>query len=110
MIISISRFTWENLDLDVASGGTQTFQIQCSPTVTKQHAIDLDVWCTAELCVALIVVSLPSLKTLLKDRPHVASQSASDAETGSGSVALVRPRGGEMEIYTQVRNSWYKQV
>jgi hypothetical protein len=60
--------------------------------------------------VALIVVSLPSLKTLLRGRSHGTSHSTSDAEMGSLSAALVRPRGGDTEICTQIRSSWYKQV
>jgi hypothetical protein len=60
--------------------------------------------------VALIVVSLPSLKTLLSDRSHGASRSTSDTEIGSTPAALVRPRGGDMELCTQIRSSWYKQM
>lgn len=70
----------------------------------------IDVWCTAELSVALIVVSLPSLKALLRDRSLGALRSTSDGEMGSGSAILAKPRGGDTEMCIQTRNNWYKQV
>jgi hypothetical protein len=64
--ISLSRFiaySASNYDLDDASGSKETLTI--SPSFYMGPNFILDAWCTAEICTAIIVVSLPSLKTLI---------------------------------------------
>ena len=57
----------------------------------------------------LIVVSLPSLKALVRDRSSGRSHSELKAET-AGSAPLVRPYDISMDIDMQIRKNYYGEV
>jgi hypothetical protein len=108
IIISLSRFAWGNLDLDVAPGGTQA-PVYWRPSTVTSYLIHQDVWYTAELCVALTVASLPSLKALVRDQSSGRPHSELKAETAR-SASLVRPYDISMDIDMQIRKSYYREV
>lgn len=112
MIISLSRFiayTVTDYNIDDASGSK--LPILSIPRPIKHASgstsnLNLDAWCTAEMCTAIIVVSLPTLKSLIV--PSTPTNTVNRSTNGylqTGSARLSNTRGmnrshvygGEME-------------
>ena len=98
IIISLSRFivyTATNYTVDDASGSrspnfasyTSLYPLITSKIFLSSPNLTADAWCTAEMSTAVIVVSLPSLKTLIfRSTPTSTSNRSTSGymQTGSG--------------------------
>jgi hypothetical protein len=58
----------------------------------------VDAWCTAEICTAIIVVSLPSLKALIVRSDPATSNSRSKGYVHTSSSRLNSKRGGASRV------------
>ncbi|KAI4682757.1 uncharacterized protein J4E84_007221 [Alternaria hordeiaustralica] len=75
MAISLARFIVYNMDYDIADA-------------------DGNLWCTAEMCTAVIVVSLPSLKALIiKPTPATSSNRSNSGYLQAGSGKTIGSKG-----------------
>jgi hypothetical protein len=79
IVISVARFlvyTVSDYTVDDASGSKPTLPHLIHKQLATNSTVDL--WCTAEMCIATIVVSLPSLKALImRKTPDNTNRSAS---------------------------------
>jgi hypothetical protein len=64
----------------------------------------VDAWCTAEICTAIIVVSLPSLKALIVRSDPATSNSRSKGYVHTSSSRLNSKRGGASRVRVEDRD------
>jgi hypothetical protein len=64
----------------------------------------VDAWCTAEICTAIIVVSLPSLKALIVRSDPAISNSRSKGYVHTSSSRLNSKRGGAPRVRVEDRD------
>jgi hypothetical protein len=94
MAISLARFIVYNMDYDVSDAdGSKSTLSTCYyvifPSFDSYSNIRTDAWCTAEMCTAIIVVSLPSLKSLIGRTTPVNTTNRSNTgylQAGSGKI------------------------
>jgi hypothetical protein len=64
----------------------------------------VDAWCTAEICTAIVVVSLPSLKALIVRSDPATSYSRSKGYVHTSSSRLNSKRGGASRVRVEDRD------
>jgi hypothetical protein len=64
----------------------------------------VDAWCTAEICTAIIVVSLPSLKALIVRSDPATSNNRSKGYVHTSSSRLNSKRGGASRVRVEDRD------
>ena len=112
IIISLARFIAYSVNYDVDdASGSKSYCCYClnlhmsikdvKPLSAKTNRI-ADAWCTAEMCTAVIVVSLPSLKPLIvRTTPTNTSNRSTNGYLQAGSGKPISHRAGTVTSHIQ---------
>jgi hypothetical protein len=71
-----------------------SFHVYPTSALAQYINFTADAWCTAEMCTAIIVVSLPNLKTLItRPTPNNTTDRSTNGYLQAGSIKLSENRG-----------------
>jgi hypothetical protein len=94
MAISLARFIVYSLDYDVSDADGSMLPPYMSFFLRPFANTATDLWCTAEMCTAVIVVSLPSLKSLIvRPSPNNTNDRSNSGYLQAGSGKTIGSRG-----------------